>query len=360
MMVRRWRERPAACLAVLVLASCAQPASAPTAPSPSIAASASAAPSVPAQVAGQNVIRLGVPALDLNYRLPVIIGQAEGYFDQENVQVELDLIASPASIPALVNGEIEATGSATAAIAAGLQGASVKAVFFPYSTSTLQFVVDPKKISQPSDLVGQPIATGSPGNAQTLATTLMLKAMGIDPASVQYVALPSDSDQLNAMLGGQVVAATPNPSTAALLKEKGFSVIATSSQVVPIPWSGYATSDAYISQHRDTLEAWMRGMIRSLQFVEAQPDQAADLVAQALQVDQSVAQDSVSVLLQDMNPSDPGGWTEDGMLHQLDFIPAQVKSQAGNTAVDQFSDVTPLREAQRQLGISCAGGYQCS
>jgi ABC-type nitrate/sulfonate/bicarbonate transport system substrate-binding protein len=206
--------------------------------------------------------------------------------------------------------------------------------------------------------VGQAVGIASVGNSQDVATKLMIKDLGVDPLSVNYLPVGGESARIAAMLSGQIVGTANNPNVAAELKRHGYVVIADSFKVMPIPWSGYGVHTAFLTERRPTLEAWMRAMIQSLQFVRQDPDTSAEIVSRALEIDRAIARDSIGALLEVMDADDPGGATEAGLREWI-RIQKEATPEMRDVAIDDIIDVTPLRAAQRAIGIRCKNGYKC-
>jgi ABC-type nitrate/sulfonate/bicarbonate transport system substrate-binding protein len=354
-------------VALAVSATCA-PAStpatgSPAAPRPGDAPSGSSAASVPpggsAPTANATLgtIRLALPTVDLNYMLPIAVAESQGYLREEGVEAPWTAMNSTASVPATLNGEIDLS-PASSAIVAAAQGAPLRALYFPYNTSTFQFNVDPQRIREPRDLTGQAIGIASVGNAQDVATKLIVRSLGVDPLAVQYLPLGGESNRVTALLTGQIVAAANNPNVAAELRRQGYPVIANSYSVMPIPWSGYGGHTSFVRDQATTLRGWLRAMIRAQQFAHQFPDAAADIAGRALDMDPDIARESVAALLEVMYEADPGGWTEASMIEHIKMI-RETNPELREPPLDDVADVGPLREAQRSLGIQCRGGYKC-
>jgi ABC-type nitrate/sulfonate/bicarbonate transport system substrate-binding protein len=302
-------------------------------------------------------LKVAVPTIDLNYMLPISVAQARGYFQQEGIDQQTIEMSTTASTTAMLNKEVDIATHSGALLAAA-QGADARGVFFPYSSSTFQFSVDPNRIKQPRDLIGQAVGIASVGNSQDVATKLMIKGLGVDPLAVNYLPLGGESARIAAMLSGQIVGTANNPNVAAELKRHGYTVMTNSFKVMAIPWSGYGVHTSYLTERRATLEAWMRAMIQGIQFVRQDPDASADIVSQALEIDRDIAKDSVLALLEVMSADDPGGATEAGLREWI-RVQKEATPEMRDVTIDDVADVTPLREAQHALGIQCHNGYKC-
>lgn len=350
MLGQPWRWAVALALSV-GLAACTPPSAAPPTAAP-------AAPA-PSPVQTLTTVRLAAPTMDLNYVLPLAVAEHKGYFREAGIHLEAREMPSPAAIAALVNREID-IGCHTCAIEATARGADLRFVFAPYNTSTFQFMVHPDRIREPRDLVGQAIAIASHGNAQDVATRLMLASLGIDPLSVNYIALGGDSGRVAGLLSGQIAGSALNPSPSIIVRREGFVSIANSYKVMAIPWSGYGVRASYIAEQGATLQGWLRAMVQALQFIRQSPAEAADLVSQVTQLDADLTRESVALLVETMDPDDPGGWTEAGLQEQLRLIKAQTPElDDAALAPERVADARPLRQAQQALGIRCRGGVLC-
>jgi ABC-type nitrate/sulfonate/bicarbonate transport system substrate-binding protein len=341
-------------------AACGSQAAAPAAPAASATAAPAAAGQAPAAqptAPALTELKVAIPTTDVNYMLPISVAQAQGYFKAEGIEQQTIEMNTTASTTAMLNKEVDLATHSGALLAAA-QGADARAVFFPYSSSTFQFSVDPNRIKQPSDLVGQAVGIASVGNSQDIATRLIIRDLGVDPLSVNYLPMGGESNRIAGMVSGQIVGSANNPNVAAELKRHGYVVIANSFKAMPIPWSGYGVHTMYLTERRATLEAWMRAMIKGIQFVRQNVDVSADTVAETLQIDHDIARESILALLEVMDPDDPGGATEAGLR---EWIRVQKEStpEMRDVAIDEVADLTPLRESQRALGIQCKNGYKC-
>ena len=120
----------------------------------------------------------GISSPDFGY-VPSFIARAKGFLANEGVDLKIVVMRATVSVPALVSGEVQFAVHGSAMTAA-MRGAPLKAIFFTYNTSIMQFTVRPE-IKKPEDLRGKIIAISSPGGSQDQATRLMLKKFGLDP-----------------------------------------------------------------------------------------------------------------------------------------------------------------------------------
>jgi ABC-type nitrate/sulfonate/bicarbonate transport system substrate-binding protein len=265
---------------------------------------------------------------------------------------------SNVSVPALMNRGLDVTTAGTSSVWAA-KGAPFRATMYYYTAPSFFLTVSPE-IENPSDLNGQTIAISNPGSQEHIGIQRMLESLGVDPNSVTYLAIGEAGTRYAAAVAGQVVATAEDPDVAAkLVEDLGWRVIANAAEVYPIPFSGWAMHTDYIAESRDTARAFIRASLKGLQFIKENPEEVIDIATKVLEMDRQIAADAVPLVTQLIAPVDVGGITEAALLQNLEEIRADDPEVPANVGLDSIVDFTILREAQKELGIACTGGYQC-
>ncbi|MGH7825575.1 MAG: ABC transporter substrate-binding protein [Candidatus Binatia bacterium] len=299
----------------------------------------------------------GIPTRDYGY-FPTYLARAKGFFAQEGLDVRIVIMRSNVAVPALLNGEVQ-FATAGSAVNAALRGAPLRAVYFSYHTSIFQFVVRPE-IRTANDLKGKTVAIASPGGSQDAGTRLMLEDLGLDPRrDVKILPMGGAQARVIAMDTGQVAGSANNFDVAAALVRKGYRILTNSAKVYPIPFSGLAANMNWARENRDTLKKWLRAHVKAVQFIWQHPAEAAQVAAKELELDADVAREVVNQSFQFMNPDDPGGASEKGLLAHIEESANRVGVDPKKFKIPDIADLTPLREAQKELGVRCRGGYLC-
>lgn len=299
----------------------------------------------------------GITSADFGYA-PSYIARAKGFFASEGVDLKIVVMRATVSVPALVNGEVQFAVYGSA-LTAAMRGAPLKAVFFTYNTSTLQLVVRPE-IKRPDDLRGKVIAISSLGGSQDQATRLMLKKLGLDSdRDVKLLAIGDSKVRVIGMGTGQIAGSANNLDITAELVRNGYRIIANSTEVYPVPFSGMAAHDQFLKKNPELAKKWLRAHVRALLLMRQSPEEAAQIAAKEFKLDREVARDATKQALSFMNPEDPGGSTEQGVRLQIQYSGDRLGIDSDKVKTADVADLTLLREAQRELGIYCRGGYQC-
>jgi NitT/TauT family transport system substrate-binding protein len=305
---------------------------------------------------GVSVVQ-GISSLDFGY-LPTYVARAKGFFDQEALDLKIVIMRNSVAAPAMLTGEIQFT-PAYSAINAALKGAPFKAIFFVYSTSTFQFTVRPE-VRGPNDLKGKTIAVSTPGAAQHRATYLILQKLGLEPGrDVKLLPVGAAQARMMAMETGLVAGSANNPDIAAQLVRKGYRILTNSADVYPVPFSGVSVNEEMIRKNPDTLRKWLRAHLRAMLLIRQNPEDAGKVAEREFKIDPQVSREAVRQALGFMNPDDPGGFSEKGILFHIVESAGGVGVDPEKIKITDVVDVNLLREAQRDLGIQCRGGYLC-
>lgn len=299
----------------------------------------------------------GISSPDFGY-VTSYLARAKGFFKSEGLDVKIVIMRSSVSVPALVTGEVQFAVHGSAMTAA-LKGAPLKAVFFTYNTSTMQFMVR-REIRKPDDLKGKVVAIASPGGSQDQATRLILSKLGLNPSrDVKLLAVGSAKARVIGMETGQIAGSANNLDIAAELVKKGYRIMANSAEVYPVPWAGFAANDRWLRANPALAKKWLRAQVKALLFIRDHPDEAAQLAAKELKLDNNVAREAIGQAADFINPKDPGGFTETGMRSLIQYTAERVGIDPGKVKIADVAEVTLLRDAQQELGIYCRGGYLC-
>lgn len=299
----------------------------------------------------------GVPTRDYGY-FPTYVAQAKGFFAQEGLDVKVVVMRSNVAVPALLSGEVQ-FATAGSAINAALRGAPLRAVYFSYSTSIFQFVVRPE-IRTPQDLRGKTVAIASPGGSQDVGTRLMLEDLGLDPRrDVKILPMGGAQARVIAMETGQVAGSANNFDVVATLVRRGYRVLTNSAKVYPVPFSGLAANMNWARENRDSLKKWLRAHVKAVQFIWQQPAEAAQVAVKELGLDKEIAHEVVKQSFQFMNRNDPGGASGKGLQAHIEESAERAGVDPMKFKIADIADLTFLREAQRELGMRCVGGYLC-
>jgi NitT/TauT family transport system substrate-binding protein len=342
----RFLHRFAVGLLVVTLAGCAPAAPPAAAPTPTTRAITTVVEALPVDSFGF---------------APLYVGRAKGFYSEEGLDLQTPLMSSSTAVAGMSSGQVDFAVAGTG-VRAAMQGLPLKVVSYYYNTTLFEFVVRPE-ITRIEDLKGKAIGTSSRGSTEEITASVMLKQAGIDPTRDVTFVVVAAGTQLPTMLSGAVSGMMLNPDLSAESARQGMRILATVEDVgrlIPSPFSGFVVSDETLQKRPEMVKAWLRANIKALQYTRANPTEAADIIAAALKMDPEVAQSAVKKSIQAINPDDLGGFTEEGFNTEIQNNLAAMGNQATKTSITELADVTLLRQAQRELGVPCKTGYQCT
>jgi NitT/TauT family transport system substrate-binding protein len=261
----------------------AAPAAAPAAAQASAAGSAPA-PAAPAASPPQQALTLAVPQLGLNYIVP-ITAIARGYFAEAGLDVQLQPMPSNLTIAAMQRGDLQISGSGGSAIRAAVQGAPFKLVSFMTARPTYYLVTRPE-LRGPAQLPGARIGVNAIGGTLEFFTEAYARQQGVDASQILFVGMgPNPVQHLAAMQAGALDGAVLDPGSAPLAEKQGLTIMASLGELAPVPQQGMVATDDYIQKNPTGVQAFLKALVRGLQYVKQNHREVVAIARQQLSLD---------------------------------------------------------------------------
>ena len=338
-----------AVVAVLALSACSRRAETPASPSAGAGASAAGTPA--------DELRLGYfPNIT---HAPALIGVANGYYQQELGNTKLTtqtFNAGPEEVSALLGGSLDAgfIGSGPAINAFAKSNGEAVRLVAGSTSGGAQLVVSPD-ITSPDQLKGKIVATPQAGNTQDIAFKKWLKdnnltnGTGPDAVTVQNIDNPRTLDLFKS---GQVAGGwLPEPWSSRLV-DAGAKVLVDEKSLWPngqFPTTVLIVRTQFLQEHPQTVEALLRGELKSIDFATGQQDQAKTVTNDAIKqiTNSSLAPTVLDRAFSELSfGSDPLA----SAFPQLakDSVTAGITDK--ETSLAGFVDVTPLNNVLSAAG----------
>jgi NitT/TauT family transport system substrate-binding protein len=217
--------------------------------------------------------------------LPVIdtagmqVALKEGFFKQAGLNVTVESVTqSTAAIPDLLHGSIDVIGggnyvSFLEAQANGTFPVEILAPADDCTADTYGVVAMPSSgITKPADLAGKTIAVNLTQNVQTLTTSAVLAADGVNASSLHYVQIPFP-DMGAALQANRVDAISAvEPFLSAALAAGGRLVTSTcTGSMANFPLSGYVTTKSWAQGHATAARAFQQAVEKGNAYADAHP-----------------------------------------------------------------------------------------
>jgi ABC-type nitrate/sulfonate/bicarbonate transport system substrate-binding protein len=281
----------------------------------------------------------------------IIFGIAveSGIAAREGYALELLSATTNVAIPAIMSGEMGYTAQIASGMRAGAQGADLRGIAF-FMDAPLQSLVVRPDIRQASDLVGQSVGVSTSGATAHTATVYMLESLGVREDQVNWVFLGAQSARFAALDQGLVqAAAITAPLDLQMEREGRYRILVRAADVVRIPFVGLATSTTRIQERPDEVKGVLRAILRTVDFIRQQPEEANAAAARWLRTDDMdlirPSMEQVRAVLTPAGAPDPAGFR-----HELESI-ARLANLPATPTPERVTDFRLLEEVQRELGL---------
>jgi NitT/TauT family transport system substrate-binding protein len=251
-------------------AASTKPAAGSTPASTKPAASGTAASSKPAAsgfaAGAANLKHMDVALSSLSGdSIPVWVAQEGGYFVQNGLDVNLQLInGAAAAMATLISGKVQLGhlgGSAVLTSAAA--GADVVVLGTGSPVIPYKFYVPPD-VKSAQDLKGKKVDLGTVGSAVDVATKIGIAKLGLDPdKDVVYVTTGSHAAATTALMNGAIQGRMDNPPGSVELDARGFNVLLDmAAQKIPAANSTITVTKQGIAQNKDLLLRYVDSIVQ--------------------------------------------------------------------------------------------------
>lgn len=247
---------------------------------------------------GTTKITVGViPIVDV---APIYLGIKKGFFKAEHLDVKLDQAQGGAAIvPAVVSGQYQfGFSNTTSLLLAGSQGLPLKVVTAgdnatddPKSDFCSVVVRKGSPIKRPADLAGKKVAVNTLKNINSTTVNQMVRNDGGDPSKIQFVEM-AFPDIPAAVAKGDVDAGQVVEPFATIAKQQGeVSLGSNCAGTDPgMPVADYFTSKPYMAKNPQVVKGFTSAMNKSLEYAQAHPDEARQILGTYTDIDPKVQQ----------------------------------------------------------------------
>ena len=297
---------------------------------------------------GADRIRIGIPDLNAG-AAPLPLGQKSGLFQEEGLQAEFIRINPTVAFAALLSGELDYYTLIGPAVAAAIQGVPIKVVACYFPRNTIALIARPE-FKSVKELRGKAIGLNTFGGNLELTGRLIFKHFGLDPdKEIQFLALGVTEARFAKMKEG-LIAATLGASPADFLgKKMGFVVLARVSELFEFPTAGLVASVKKLKERPDEIKRVIKAGIKAYRYIRQNREGTIQFMAEWLKIDKEMATASYESVLKAVN--EDGSLPEDGLRLVVEVAKKAAKVNR-NVSLNEVADVSILKEAQKELGIT--------
>jgi ABC-type nitrate/sulfonate/bicarbonate transport system substrate-binding protein len=204
------------------------------------------------------------------------------------------------------------------------------------------------EIKHAKELQGRTVGVSSFGGAAYYITKQLLEHYGLNVSrDVAIRALGQDSIRFSAMAGRAIQGTLLPPDFAVRSREMGFNVLVYAGDIVDMPMGGLGTTEKRLKEKRDEVRRVLRALLRSLRFVNDDPERSKLLLAEVFKMSATGAAEAyelgVKIFGRDGVPTERGLTTLLAATREELKLPGEIQPQT-------VLDLSIVKEAQRDIG----------
>lgn len=279
--------------------------------------------------------------------LPLVVAQKRGFFNDENIQLELVNVRPAIAVAGLLTGQIDYTTVLGTPIGARMRGAPVVIVAV-FTDKPMDFLVGGKGIRSAKDLNGQAVGISVLGSATHFVTARMLNALGLEPnRNVTIRAVGDEGLRLQALESGLIQAALLGSQGVIQARQRGFEVIAAAADVIDnLPLGGVTTTLKKVKENPGQVRRVLRTGLRALRYVRENRTGTIDAIQSWFGLDRNTASATYDLAIK--SHSSNGEVSEKGISLSMDLAKATGKFEK-EIPPSEMVDFGILRELRKEL-----------
>ncbi len=295
----------------------------------------------------EDKIRISISSIDVSFLTGGVALKRE-FFREEGLAAEIIRMNANVSITALANGEIDYTLIFGSVVRAAILGFPLRVVTSFMDSSTHTLIAQPEYRAV-KDLKGKVLGVSSFGATGDVVARMMIKHFGIDPEKdMKIVALGPERARFTALKEKVVDVAVISPPADSEGKKFFFNVLARAYELFSFPFVGLGTNTNKLKGRPDEVKRAIRALIKAYRYIRQNRAGAIQVLMEwgrATRENATATYDSTSRVF-----NLDGSIQEDGLRLVIDQAKQALKVTR-EVSPGEVSDVTLLREAQKELGI---------
>jgi NitT/TauT family transport system substrate-binding protein len=296
-------------------------------------------------------VRISVSSLDAAFLTP-IVALKRGFFKEEDIDPEIIRMNANISITALATGDTDYTTIFGSVVRAAIRGLPVRVVA-SFLDSPTQMLLARQEYKSVKELKGKTLGVSTFGATADVSARMMFRYSGVDPdKDIKIIALGADQARFTALKEGIVDVIVISPPADLEGKKFGFRVLARAFELFNFPFVGLGANLKKISERPDEVKRVLKALIKANPYIRSNRDGSRDGSIEVLAEWSRAAKENAAVSYDSVVKvfNQDGSIPADGLQSVIESAVKEAKVTRPISAND-VSDLTMLREAQKELGI---------
>jgi NitT/TauT family transport system substrate-binding protein len=297
--------------------------------------------------AAADKIRISVTNFNMSF-LPSGLAVKRGFFKEEGLEAEVIRMNANVAISALASGDTDYTMIFGSVVRAAIRGLPVRVVASLIDGSTHALIAR-SEFKSAKELKGKTLGIQAYGATDHVVAMMMFKHFGVDPEKeIKAVALGTAAARVSALKEGIVEVAVISPPADEEARKLGFNVLARAYELFNFPFIGLGTHTRKIKERPDEVKRTIKALIKANRYIRQNREGTIQTLVDWGRTTPALAAAAYEAAFKVYNVD--GSIPEDGLVAVIEQAVKESKTTRP-IGINDVADLTPLREAQKELGI---------
>lgn len=293
-------------------------------------------------------VRIGMPSYSLLVLAP-LLAQARGFFHSEGLEVELIRMATPVTVMALINKDIDYSTASAGALRNAIKGLPLKVVMSFYR-APLHVLNAKHEFGSVQELKGQLVGIAGYGDATETMLRAMLERARMDmETDVKVVQVPGGERRFTSLVSGSIDAAVLSPPFNLKAEAKGFKRLMAAADVMEARLTtGLSVSVDKLERNPREVKHMIRALLKAQAFIRDNKSETVKFISSRLKLDRPIAEGSYDLYARAMSLD---GLIREGVL-ESDIEAIRHKLQVKEkVSIAKVADFTLLKEVLNEMKL---------
>ena len=229
--------------------------------------------------------------------VPYLVAIDKKFFEKEGLAAQYVVMRSDIAVKGLLTEDVDYNQSVSSVLRAGVAGAPMVTVAGIYNRTFFELIAR-GDIKSLAELKGKTVGISRYGASTEYALRFGLKANGIDPdKQIKMLAVGEDAARIAGLQNGTLAAIVSQVPANFFAHKVGGHTLLPLGDYLETLLAGVGVSQKKLEQSRDEVKRVIRALLRSLDFMYAQPVEVKGLIRKRLRVSEIDIVDHIYTLV---------------------------------------------------------------